>query len=79
MFTVKQTAERLNVCPATVYGLINAGRLACYRVGRAIRVAERHIQEFLEGGEQKGGGENPPPGPKPVKQAKPIFKHVRID
>jgi excisionase family DNA binding protein len=50
MFTVKQTARRLNVSTATVYALISAGKLSCHRVGLGrgvIRISEENITEYL--------------------------------
>jgi excisionase family DNA binding protein len=52
--TVKQAAARLEVSQATVYALVAAGKLGCYRVGLgrgAIRITEVHIAEFLTSAE----------------------------
>lgn len=54
--TVKQVAHRLEVSPATVYGLVAAGRLKCYRIGSGrgvIRIGEEHLAEFLKGAEPR--------------------------
>lgn len=51
---VRGAATRLEVSPATVYALVASGRLRCYRVGMgrgSIRIAEEHLQEYLEGAE----------------------------
>ncbi len=51
---VRQAAERLEVSPSTVYGLVAAGRLKCTRIGLkrgCIRISEQQIPEFLAGAE----------------------------
>jgi excisionase family DNA binding protein len=53
---VKEAAFRLDVSPATIYGLVAAGKLRCHRVGLgrgAIRISEDHIVEYLAGAERK--------------------------
>jgi excisionase family DNA binding protein len=50
MLNVEQTAKRLNVSTATIYGLVNSGQLRCHRIGTGrgvIRVSEDNIREFL--------------------------------
>lgn len=54
LFLVSEIAARLRCSLSNVYNLIAAGKLRCYRVGRgrgAIRVSERHIQEYLDSSE----------------------------
>jgi len=51
---VRQAAERLEVSPGTVYGLVAAGRLKCTRIGLkrgCIRISEQQVAEFLAGAE----------------------------
>lgn len=70
--TVKEVAHRLEVSSATVYSLIGAGRLRCYRIGAGrgvIRVGEEHLSEFLKGAEPKQEMPAPP-------RAK--LKHLRL-
>lgn len=43
-----ETADRLGVTQRTVYGLINRGELAAYRVGRVIRVDPDDLAAYLE-------------------------------
>jgi excisionase family DNA binding protein len=60
--TVRDVAEKLSCSTATVYALIASGKLRHYRIGTsrgAIRVAEEHIAEFLNGAEV--GPLAPPP------------------
>ncbi|WP_146599765.1 helix-turn-helix domain-containing protein [Novipirellula aureliae] len=50
MLTVNEVADRLNVAPSTVYGLLSQGRLKCYRIGLGrgtIRVSEDELARFL--------------------------------
>lgn len=72
--TVKQAAERLEVSPATVYALVSAGKLRCYRVGMGrgrIRIANEHIAEYLDEVETISVRPTPPTEPRP------ILKHIR--
>jgi excisionase family DNA binding protein len=72
--TVRQAAARLEVCQATVYALIAAGKLRCLRVGLkrgCIRITEDHISEYLRGAESRPCA--PPPAP-PARR----FRHIRI-
>jgi excisionase family DNA binding protein len=59
---VKEAAVRLEVSPATVYGLVAAGKLRCHRVGLgrgAIRISEEHVAEFLAHCTSKVSDEKP--------------------
>lgn len=59
MLRVREVATRLKVHPATVYRLIEAGRLPAHRFGRgpirpgAFRVPEEAVQVFLDGSAAK--------------------------
>lgn len=46
--TVAETAQALRVGRNTVYELIRQGELPALRIGRAIRVPERGLREWLE-------------------------------
>lgn len=75
---VKQAAERLEVSPATIYALIAAGKLRCYRIGAgrgSIRIDETHLAEFLRAAES---GSGPPPAPAPTPAAQVKLKHLRL-
>jgi len=54
---VSVVAMRLNVSPATVYRLINAGRLESIKVGvsKGIRVRRQSLENFM-----KQGNDNEP-------------------
>jgi excisionase family DNA binding protein len=70
---VKQAAARLEVSVSTVYGLITAGKLRCYRIGNGrgtIRIDGTQIEAFLSGAESK-------PRPEPTLQP-PRLKHIRL-
>jgi len=47
LWTVSEVAERLEVCPATIYKLCATGALQHVRVMNSIRVADASLQEFL--------------------------------
>ena len=53
MLTAGEIAEALRVSVRTVYNLLEAGALRGVRVGRAWRVPESALQEFIA----QGGGE----------------------
>ncbi len=46
--SVRQVARALGVVSRTVYGLINAGQLPGYRIGRVIRVRRDDLDRYLE-------------------------------
>ena len=46
LLTVKEAAERLRVCTATVDGLCKAGKLGHLRVGNSIRIPEAEIRRL---------------------------------
>jgi excisionase family DNA binding protein len=69
---VKETAGILSVTQATVYAMVAAGKLKCYRVGvgrGTIRISDDHIATFLSGAEPKSA-------PTPLRQ--PRVKHFRL-
>lgn len=49
--TVKEIAERLGTCTRTVYREIQNGNLRCLRIGRAIRVTDAQLAEYVAGRE----------------------------
>jgi excisionase family DNA binding protein len=75
MLTVGQVAERLVVSPSLVYALVEAGRIACHRIGMgrgAIRIDERDLETYLEACRTS---------PRPARRAKAnqaALKHLRI-
>jgi excisionase family DNA binding protein len=46
LLMVKEAAERLRVCTATVYGLCKGGKLGHARVGSSIRIPEAEIRRL---------------------------------
>jgi excisionase family DNA binding protein len=48
LLTVREVAERLRVCTATVYRLCESGRLWHLRVSNAVRVPEMALRAFME-------------------------------
>lgn len=47
-YRVKEIAKKLDVTPRTVQNLVKAKKLGAVRVGKIIRITEKHFQEFLE-------------------------------
>ena len=48
MFTVKEVAKRLQVSIGFIYKSIASGELECHRFGKAIRVTQAQLDDFLE-------------------------------
>lgn len=48
LWTVKETAERLNVKPLTIYRWVTAGKLPAVRLGRALRFDPKTLEAFFE-------------------------------
>jgi len=49
LLTVREVAERLAVCTATVYALVERGEIRHLRVSNAIRVHPDDLQAFVAG------------------------------
>ena len=47
LLTVREVAQRLRVCPATVYKICAAGQLVHVRISNAIRVAPADLAHFM--------------------------------
>jgi excisionase family DNA binding protein len=47
LLTVREVADHLRVCPATVYKLCDADELAHVRISNAIRVAPSDLAQFM--------------------------------
>ena len=48
MLTVKEVSQALKLSLAKCYGLIQSGKLECYRHGRSVRVSEAQLDAYLE-------------------------------
>ena len=73
---VREAAARLEVSAATVYALVAAGRLRCYRVGMgrgSIRISDEHLAAYLAGAEPKAAT---PAVAVPVRRVK--LKHLNL-
>ena len=55
LLTVNQVAERLGVCPDTVYLWLTTGKLVGYKAGRLWRITEEKLHDFLT--REQGGGQ----------------------
>ena len=49
LLTVREVAERLAVCTATVYALCERGEIQHLRVSNAIRVCPADLEAFIVG------------------------------
>jgi len=49
LLTVRDVAERLAVCTATVYALIERGEIRHLRVSNAIRIHPDDLEAFITG------------------------------
>lgn len=71
----RELAERLKVSLSTVYGLIDAGKIACHRIGcgrGAVRISEEDLAAYLESCRR---------GPKtgPVRKLhRPRLNHIKL-
>jgi excisionase family DNA binding protein len=74
---VADVAVKLNASQSTVYALIEAKRLACFRVGLgagAIRVSDEQLVDYLKRCEQGQTAE-----PRHAKPApRPTLKHLKL-
>ena len=71
---VRDTAERLNVSESCVYQLVEAGKLACHRIGigrGAIRISEEDIRQYLESCRYEKHE-------KPRRTPRPKLKHLKL-
>ena len=71
MYRVQQVAAMWGVSPATIYGLVAAGKLPCHRIGLGrgcLRFSADQLAAYLSGGV-------PPPPPPAVAPYRP--RHVR--
>lgn len=48
LLTAEEVAERLRLAPFTVRRMIRRGRIRAYKVGRAWRVPEEAVLEYLQ-------------------------------
>lgn len=75
LLTVAQVAGLLGVSTASVYAMVEAGRLACHRIGLGrgtIRISEADLEDFLDA--CRCG----PPAPRPRRLARGPLKHLRL-
>lgn len=73
MYRVASVAKRLECSVATVYSLIEKGKLGHYRCP-GVRVSEEQIAEYLAATKQ----ERREPEPSRSKPPRPKLRHVRL-
>lgn len=59
LLRVGQAATRLGLSTSHTYRLIESGRMRCVRLGRAVRVSEHHLAEYVRQCEKSGEAEGP--------------------
>jgi excisionase family DNA binding protein len=47
LLTVEETARRMSLSRTTIFGLVRTGRLASVKIGKARRIPESAIDEFV--------------------------------
>lgn len=50
IYNAKETAAYLRISKVTLYGLVEEGKIHCFRVGRIYRFSEEQIQAFIDCG-----------------------------
>ena len=48
-FSVNDLASRWNCNPMSVYRLVESGKIKCFRIGRAIRIAKAEVERYERG------------------------------
>jgi len=80
LLTVKEAAQRADVCVALVYGWCQSGVLAHLRLGGqgrrgCIRIEEADLQAFLAGQKREGRQDELPP---PKRKQKSAFRRLSV-
>lgn len=57
MLSVAEVAERLNVAQATIYRMLQSGKLPGYKVGSIYRVDAAELEEFIAASRLNADGE----------------------
>jgi excisionase family DNA binding protein len=47
MYSVAEAAKRMGIGKSTIRKLMSQGELESYQIGRAVRISEEQIQEYL--------------------------------
>ena len=60
LLKIPTVAERLNISPWRTYDLIARGHLRAVKLGRAVRVDPRAVEDFIRGGGTATSGDGVP-------------------
>ncbi len=74
LLTVKEVSTMLRVSPSLVYGLVDSGKLSCFRIGKgrgAIRISQSDLENFLINSQQS------PPAPQDQLRH-PKLRHLKL-
>ena len=52
LYTPDEIAEILSISRRTVYNYIHSSKLKATKIGRGWRISEKHLNDFLEAGEE---------------------------
>ena len=77
LLTVTEVAEWLRVHPITVRRHIKAGELRAIRVGRAVRVREADLEEYLDGIGECGSSLDEKTSTELIQEARRIVRSIR--
>ncbi len=47
LLTIREAADRLRVSKRTVEQLLSNGEIGTVRIGRSVRIAEHHLEQFV--------------------------------
>jgi DNA binding domain, excisionase family len=50
IYNAKEAAAYLRISKVTLYGLVEDGKIHCFRIGRIYRFTEDQIQAFIDSG-----------------------------
>jgi len=45
-YTVNEVAEYFKLCPSKVYDMVASGEIGAMKIGRAIRISQKHLEAY---------------------------------